>query len=151
MIDASGHGLAAYVVANAARQAAMRSVEDSPDRMLLEIDEALRSSIGAAVSIARIRKDSIDFAGVGNVKASVNLSPLMSQPGVVGLRMRSPKVVTAPFGPDRWLLMHTDGVSTPRSLPNGSAESVARKLVDAHGSSLDDAGVLLARWRDDVR
>jgi hypothetical protein len=151
LIDATGHGLQAYSTAQAARNTALRSVEEAPDKLLYEIDAALRDSVGAAVSIARIREDAIEFAGVGNVRATVDLSPLPVRPGIVGLRMRTPTVARQSYGPDRWLVMHTDGVSSPRSLPPGDAETVARRLVETLGSHGDDAAVLVARWRRDAQ
>ena len=44
--------------------------------------------------------------------------------------MRKPDVVRVTFEPNNWLLMHTDGVSQPRSIPTGSAETAARTLVE---------------------
>ena len=60
------------------------------------------------------------------------------------------RVVNPAPPPDSWLLMHTDGVSRPTSIPHGSAETVADKLMDRCASGSDDAGILLARWRDDT-
>lgn len=145
LIDASGHGLAAYAVAQKTRSVVLKSISERPDILLCEIHEALKGTIGAAISVARIRQDAVDHAGVGNVQASVDLAPFMAQPGVVGLRMRTPRLSAASLAPGQWLLMHTDGVSRPRSLPNGNAESVARKLMETHGSENDDAGILLLR------
>ena len=145
LIDASGHGLAAYSVAQKARSTVLNSLSDHPGLLIGELDEALQGTIGAAVSVARIHEDSIEFAGVGNVSASIDLSPFLVQPGVVGQRMRTPRVSSASWAPGQWLLMHTDGVSRPRALPNGNAETVATKLMDAYGSDHDDAGILLVR------
>jgi len=148
LIDASGHGLTAYAVAQTARKTLLHAMSSEPGAVLRALDAALAGSIGAAVSVARIRGRKLEFAGVGNVEASVGLRPLSVRAGVVGQRMNSPQVVTVPFEPDTWLLMHTDGVSSPRGIPGGSAETAARALVEAHGSLHDDAGVVLVRWRE---
>ena len=150
LIDASGHGLAAYAVAQKARAAVLNSLSERPDTLIGELHEALKGTIGAAVSAVRIRNGSVDHAGVGNVQTSINLAPMLGQPGVVGHRMRTPRLTTAPLAPGQWLLMHTDGVSRPRSLPNGNAESVARKLMEQHGSDNDDAAILLLRIVEDA-
>ena len=149
LIDASGHGLAAYAVAQKARNAVLNSLTESPDTLLWEIHEALKGTIGAAVSAVRIRDGAVDHAGVGNVQASIDLTPLLARTGVVGHRMRTPRLTTSSFAPGQWLLMHTDGVSRPRSLPNGNAENVAQKLMDQNGSKNDDAGILLLRMVED--
>jgi len=147
LIDASGHGLSAFKVAQQARNVLLGSTDWAPDALLCELDAALSGSIGAAISVARIYPDSVTFAGVGNVQASVDLSPLLVREGVVGLRMRTPRTVTVALTADAWLLMHTDGVKHPNAIPAGSAETSARTLVETRGSDHDDAGVLLARWR----
>jgi hypothetical protein len=148
LIDATGHGLTAYAVAQTARRALLETSRREPDAILQELDAALAGSIGAAISIAHIRLHEIAFAGVGNVSASVGLRPLLVRPGVVGRRMRKPTVVRVAFEPNTWLLMHTDGVSRPETIPAGDAETAARVLVEAKGSHHDDAGVLLIRWRE---
>jgi hypothetical protein len=48
------------------------------------------------------------------------------------------------------LLLHTDGVSTPNSIPRGSARTIARTLVEENGSMQDDAAVLALRWQEKV-
>ncbi len=148
LIDATGHGLTAYAVAQTARKTLLRASTWEPDAILRELDAALAGSIGAAISVARIRQRTLAFAGVGNVSASVGLRPLPGRAGVVGQRMRTPQVVRVAFEPDTWLLMHTDGVSHPRAIPAGNADTAARTLVETHGSQHDDAGVVLARWRE---
>jgi hypothetical protein len=148
LIDATGHGLTAYAVAQTARRTLLQTSNREPDAVLQELDAALAGSIGAAVSVAHIRSRELAFAGVGNVSASVGLRPLLVRPGVVGRRMRKPTVVRVAFEPDTWLLMHTDGVSPPRTIPAGDAETAARVLVETQGSHHDDAGVLLVRWRE---
>ena len=148
LIDATGHGLTAYAVAQTARRLLHATTTLEPAALLTELDAALRGGIGAAISVARIRPDEVEFAGVGNVEAFVHLKPLLVRTGVVGQRMRTPKVERVPLLQDQWLLMHTDGVSRPRAVPNGSAETAARALVEANGGHHDDAAVLLARWRE---
>jgi hypothetical protein len=148
LIDASGHGLQAYAVAQAARKTLLAIPDREPDTVLRKLDAALAGSIGAAISVAHIRANELSFAGVGNVSASVDLRPLVTRAGVVGRRMRVPDVQRAAFRPNTWLLMHTDGVSRPQAIPAGGADSAARALVEAHGSPHDDAGVLLLRWRE---
>jgi hypothetical protein len=148
LIDASGHGLTAYAVAQVARKTLLAIPDREPDAVLNKLDAALAGSIGAAVSVAYIRPNELSFAGIGNVSASVGLRPLVARAGVVGRRMRAPDVVRVAFQPNTWLLMHTDGLSPPRAIPAGGAESAARALVETNGSRHDDAGVLLLRWKE---
>lgn len=148
LIDASGHGLTAYAVAQTARKALLTASEHEPDAVLKMLDGALAGTIGAAISVAQIRPNELTFAGIGNVSASVGLRPLVTRAGVVGRPNRAPKVSRVAFPPNTWFLMHTDGVSRPQAIPAGGAETAARALVEANGSRHDDAGVLLLRWKE---
>ncbi len=147
LIDAAGHGLAAYVVAQKARETVYAHPDAEPDELLQRLDERLRGTTGAAVSIGRLRGRELSFAGVGNVQASVSLRPLLVRVGIVGVRMRQPKVVRVALEEKAWFIMHTDGVSSPDALSGGSAKTVAAALVEKFGSMSDDAAVLALRWR----
>jgi serine phosphatase RsbU (regulator of sigma subunit) len=149
LVDASGHGLTAYAVAQTVRRLLLATTAREPDAILREIDEALRGTIGAAASVACLHDRTLAFAGVGNVAASVGARHLVVRGGVLGQRSRPGAPVHVPFEPGTWLLMHTDGVSRPGPIPSGAAEHAARALVEAHGSLHDDAAVLLLRWRED--
>ena len=67
--------------------------------------------------------------------------------GIVGVRMRQPKIVRAALEENAWFVMHTDGVSPPDALPGGAANSVVSALVDKFGATTDDAAALALRWR----
>lgn len=147
LIDAAGHGLSAYVVAQKARETVFAYPDAEPDELLLHLDARLKGGTGAAVSAARLRGRELRFAGVGNVQASVSLRPLLVRVGIVGVRMRQPKIVRVGLEENVWFVMHTDGVSPPDALPVGVAHSVATTLVDKFGAMTDDAAVLALRWR----
>lgn len=147
LVDAAGHGLAAYSVAQKARAAIYENKDSRPDALLLAIDHALKKTDGAAVALARLVNSTLYFVGVGNIQASLGGQPLLSRTGIVGLRMRQPRIIETRLETGVWLLMHTDGVAPPRSTPAGSAKSVATALVETFGSAHDDATVLLLRRR----
>ena len=63
-----------------------------------------------------------------------------------GVRMRTPRVCNATLGTGQWLLMHSDGVSRPRELPNGNAQSVAKQLMASCAHDNDDSAILVLRW-----
>lgn len=147
LIDAAGHGLAAYVVAQKARETVYAHPDAEPDHLLLELDARLKGGTGAAISVGRLRGRELSFAGVGNVQASISLRPLLVRVGIVGVRMRQPKIVRAALEENAWFVMHTDGVSPPDALPGGAANSVVSALVDKFGAMTDDAAALALRWR----
>jgi hypothetical protein len=146
LVDATGHGLSAYAIAQKARHALLETPDADLERILWELNEVLAGSEGAAVSVAHLREGELVFAGVGNVAAFVGGRPLLVRTGVVGRQMRTPHPQRVDFGPGTWLLMHTDGISHCSEVPHGSAETAARTLVEERSSSHDDSSVLLARW-----
>jgi serine phosphatase RsbU (regulator of sigma subunit) len=148
LVDGAGHGLSAYSIAQKARRVIFENEDAEPGPLLERLDDALKNTPGAAISVARLRNAELHFAGVGNVQGSVGLRPLTVRAGVVGLRMHRPIVVQTELKPDVWFLMHTDGVSRPTDIPPGAAGHVARALVERFGSSSDDAAVLALRWRE---
>lgn len=150
LIDVTGHGLAAYSVAQTARNTILGNTFLQPDKLLEELHSTLWGTVGAAISLARIHYGFLDFVGVGNVRVLVGNRSLAAQPGIVGKRMRTPKLIRATFLRDTWLMMHTDGMSRPKSIPNGNAVTAANSLIDELASDYDDAGVLLLRWRNTV-
>jgi hypothetical protein len=147
LIDATGHGLASYAVAMTARGVIVAQADQELGAIFAKLDVALKGTLGAAVSIARIARDGVTFAGVGNVAAYIDLHPLVGRVGIVGGHGRPPPLARAALAPDAWLLMHTDGVRRPDAIPRGDAAEVAAALVRTHGVTHDDAAVLALRWR----
>lgn len=146
LIDASGHGLAAYSVAQAARNAILSHESRDPALILNDLNTELKGTIGAAISIARIFPDVVEFAGIGNVNASIGAKQLVIRTGVVGVRMRTPSIIRSKIVQNEWFFMHTDGIKRPRNLPVGNAETVSKQIMETKRSGHDDAGILLVRW-----
>ena len=76
LIDGAGHGLTAYKIAQTARDTVYENPEKEPAALLELLDRTLKGTDGAAISIARLRKDVLSFCGVGNVRGSIGLRPL---------------------------------------------------------------------------
>ena len=147
LVDAVGHGLTAYAAAQIALRTLHSTARETPDAILAELHEALKSSVGAVAAVAVVTADRIKFAGLGNISAWWAGQRLLSQGGALGQRYRTPRVTECTVTPGRWLIMHTDGVSfAGGDLPAGEAATLARGLVEKGGKSHDDAAVLAARW-----
>jgi serine phosphatase RsbU (regulator of sigma subunit) len=147
LLDASGHGLEAYAVAQKARQTVLANAHLSPSDLLWALDDCLQHSIGAAAAVARWQHDQLEFCAIGNVNARLILAShpqtLKVKVGVLGLRMRTPDPQRLSFPTGACLVMHTDGVSLPDSVPRGHAKVLAQSLVEQYGSQHDDASVLV--------
>lgn len=150
LLDASGHGLAAYAVAQKARTAIHENARLEPDALLTLLDKTLKGTVGASVSIALVRGNTLHFAGVGNVSARIDAYSMNVKVGVVGTRMRQPEMIAMPFPANAWLIMHSDGVSSPDFIPPGSAKTIVRTLVEHRGSEHDDASAIALRWQHKV-
>lgn len=152
--DGLGHGM----LAAEAGQAAIRSLQEHPDRSPKAILEAahrqLRNTRGAAVAIAEInlQQQTVRFAGVGNIAAlQVSLAAPQTRQnwvsfnGTVGHEVRKIQEYTYPWLTDGVMVMHSDGLGTQWRLDQYPG------LLSKHPSLI--AGVLYRdfhRGRDDV-
>ena len=147
LLDASGHGLDAYAVAQKARRTILSNSHLAPANLLLALNDALQSSIGAAAAVASLQDEQLAFSGIGNVNARLIVAShqqaLKVKTGVLGLRMRTPETQTLPFPIGACLVMHSDGVALLDHVPRGNAQAIAQSLVEQLGSPHDDASALV--------
>ena len=148
LIDATGHGLSAYAIAQKAKALIQSNAHCAPHELLMHLDQGLRGTDGCAAAVAQIEGQTLSFAGIGNIGVRLNQKHIHSRTGIVGQRMRSPELTHHAFPVGSCLVMHTDGVSTPSEIPMGSPRSIVRKLVESRGSMLDDASALAICWQD---
>ncbi|CAG4916711.1 SpoIIE family protein phosphatase [Paraburkholderia gardini] len=158
--DGLGHG----PQANAASMAAVRTLNSYARLPVVEImdraHDALRSTRGAAIGIARFDGvgGKLHFAGVGNVSAIVKQNDgtqrqMMSHNGIVGHNMRRAQEVDAPWSAHSQLVMHSDGLLTRWDIDHypGLAlhhpSLIAGVLYRDCTRGRDDVTVLVARSR----
>ena len=155
-LDATGHGREARRVAEIAERMFGSATLDDPAEFLLLLDEALRSSRGAAAAVARLDGAArcLSYAAVGNISGRLlgsGDSQLVCRDGTLGQRFRSPKLQTFELRPQDLLVMHSDGISARFSvetfpdLHTGQAQSVAAQLLERFGKMYDDAGCAVVR------
>ena len=161
VIDGLGHGPDAADAAGRAAEVVEAHPDERPDALVHRCHEALRSTRGAAITIASIdtSADELTWIGVGNVQATL----LQAEPperggrewvplrgGVVGYVLPALKPGTVRLRRDDVLVLATDGVRPvfgewPR--PSEPPEDVAARILAAQGRDSDDALVLVARYR----
>lgn len=158
IIDALGHGLSAHRAARQAETFLSQSWQSDPFVTLLELNNALQGSIGAAAGIAVLdtKTHHLSYAGVGNtVLRTFNRksSRLLSTDGIVGGHLCKPRLQSQTLDDKEVLLMYSDGVSDrfdledyPQLLTHSPA-AVARKVVDKFGKNHDDATCIAMRYR----
>ncbi|MEV6959981.1 ATP-binding SpoIIE family protein phosphatase [Streptomyces sp. NPDC051207] len=125
MADGLGHGPEAARASTAAVEALREAARLPPGEMLRRLDAALSGTRGAAVAVAQVdtRAGRLRFAGIGNVGARLcqggTWRHLTSRPGIVGVHRRATlREEETEWGPDRLLIMHTDGLPSRWTPPS---------------------------------
>jgi negative regulator of sigma-B (phosphoserine phosphatase) len=161
VIDGLGHGPDAAAAAGRAAEVVEAHADERLETVVQHCHEALRSTRGAAITMASIdaAADELIWLGVGNVQATL-LQTDPPQPGgrewvplrggVVGYVLPALKPGRVSLRRDDVLVIATDGVRPvfgewPR--PSESPEDVAARILATQGRDSDDALVLVARYR----
>ncbi len=156
--DGLGHGSSAAEAAHAATRAFTRRGEAPPSDLLAVLHDALRSTRGAAVGIARYERAAgqVVFAGVGNIAATLvdaggEVRRMVSHNGTIGHVARKMRDFTYPVGPGALLVLASDGIGTSWRLDDypGLATRhptlIAGVLFRDFRRLRDDATVVVAR------
>ncbi|WP_437300663.1 SpoIIE family protein phosphatase [Sorangium sp. So ce426] len=156
LADGLGHGPHAAQAASAF----CRYVEDHAsmpiEDLLTGAGEQLASTRGAAAALLRIDESvgELEFSGVGNIamKAITRTAmPSFCSAGILGRRVRRLRSFRFPISPGDVVLLHSDGISSGFDLGafrDFDPEEMARRIVDAHKKSFDDATCVVAVVRD---
>jgi anti-sigma regulatory factor (Ser/Thr protein kinase) len=149
VVDGLGHGLAAHTAAREAVRIFEAHPAGSADELMQLAHAALRSTRGAAMAVALISQDRVEFCGVGNISAVIvhqgKRHNLVSHPGTVGMQIRKTQTNSYPWGTRALLIVHSDGLGTHWQLDKYAGLTEHRPSVIA--------GVLYrdySRGRDDV-
>lgn len=160
--DGLGHGPLAAQASQAAALAIARDPALPPSALLENAHGMLRSTRGAAVSVAHIdmHAEELSFAGVGNVATFLfnrgERKQLVSHNGIVGSNMRKVQEFVLPWNAGAMLVLHSDGLTSRWDLDHypGLAEChpavIAAVLYRDFSRGRDDIAVLVARDQQDV-
>lgn len=156
--DGLGHGYDASV-ASAGAVRVLRENPELPPLALIDLcHRALRSSRGAAISVARIDRvrGTLSFCGVGNVSAQICLGAehqqhLVSGNGTAGHQIQRIREYSYQWPEDGILLLHSDGLSASTGLAGRAALAlrdpslIAGVLYRDFSRGQDDATVVVAK------
>jgi anti-sigma regulatory factor (Ser/Thr protein kinase) len=164
--DGLGHGLEARLASVEAVRQLQQNPELAPKPLLTRIHQALRSTRGAAVAIARIdtARGKLTYAGVGNISARIYLGTsesrlgtsesrqnLVSMNGTAGHQCERIQEFSYPWPDHGLLLLHSDGLATGTTLdayPGLAARDpalIAGVLYRDFSRGRDDATVVVAK------
>ena len=116
--DGLGHGPDAAQASRAAVLTVEQHRGAMPAELIHDIHNALRTTRGAAIGLARLdfHTRQLHFVGVGNIAAAVHEGEthrnLVSYNGIVGSNLQNSKVFTLPWTQGMLLIMHSDGIGT---------------------------------------
>ncbi|MCB7136125.1 ATP-binding SpoIIE family protein phosphatase [Cellulosimicrobium marinum] len=141
--DGLGHGPLAAVASDAAVRAFLDAPAGPPVAVLQRVHAALGGTRGAAVAVARVVGDVLEYAGLGNISGSVTgtrARGLVSHPGIAGSHGRSLRGTTYAVEPGDVVVMHSDGLTDRWSLADYPGLARRSPLV-VSGVLLRDQGV----------
>jgi len=156
VVDALGHGVKAADVARRATEELLAvPLSQGPLFIIDRLHEKLRRSRGAAALICIVKRDpsgnavGIETCSVGNVAMRCQSSkpPFMLTPGVIGARVRAPRVLEGSLVEGDRIVLFSDGISPRFSLDDFRVMSpfeVCQAIIGQHRRHQDDATVLVA-------
>jgi anti-sigma regulatory factor (Ser/Thr protein kinase) len=156
--DGLGHGYEASVASREAVRMLRAHAELTPMQLLERVHQALRSSRGAAVAVARIDRvrGKLTFCGVGNVSAQIHAGSragqhLVSVNGTAGHQTQRIREFSYPWPRNGMLVLHSDGLTTATGIEAQPAVAlrdpslIAGVLYRDFSRGQDDATVVVAR------
>ncbi len=157
LIDGLGHGVSATEAAQAGVASAARVGVDSAVRVIEQLHAGMSGSRGGAAAVASIdlAAGGMEFAGIGNIAASVHdhdqTRGLASHAGIVGVQFRKAQAFPLHVAPGTLLVMHSDGLQGRWNLRDYPGlvrrhpALVAAILQRDFDRGRDDAGIVTVR------
>jgi hypothetical protein len=156
--DGLGHGLEARLASAEAVRQVYENPGLQPKAMLMRVHQALRSTRGAAVAVARIDcvRGKLTYVGIGNISARIYAGSqgrqnLVSLNGIAGHQCERIQEFNYAWPEDGLLILHSDGLSTSTGLesyPGLAARDpalIAGLLFRDFCRARDDATVVVAK------
>jgi anti-sigma regulatory factor (Ser/Thr protein kinase) len=156
--DGLGHGYEAHVASSEAVRMLYLHPTLTPKDLIERTHQALRSTRGAAVAVARIHRGrgEISFCGVGNISGHIYSSSrpcqhLVSVNGTAGLQSQTIHEFNYEWLEDSVLVLHSDGLSSATALdsyprlPARDASLIAGVLYRDFSRGHDDSTVVVAK------
>lgn len=153
--DGLGHGHIAAQVSQRAVELFLEMHEQEPVEIVRRLHAGLSGTRGGAVAVARVERDGVLYAGLGNVSGWVahaeGRQGMVSVPGIAGYQGGRLRQFAYELPGYATVILHTDGLTDrwdPAATPGLFARTpavVAAGLMREAGSRRDDACVVTAR------
>jgi phosphoserine phosphatase RsbX len=160
-IDGLGHGMDAADAADIAARVLTERPDQEPELLLAACHRALIRTRGAVMTLAwfDLESEQLRWTGVGNVEgrlvhagagARAPTEGALTRGGVVGYNLPSTRVTGTDLQDGDVMVLATDGIDSRFAqaiAAGGSAQSMADRILAAHGKDSDDALVVVVRYR----
>jgi anti-sigma regulatory factor (Ser/Thr protein kinase) len=156
--DGLGHGYEAGMASQEAIRIGRTHADLPPIQLMERIHQALRSSRGAAVAVARIDRvrGKLTFCGVGNISAEIyagsrGCQHLVSVNGTAGHQTQRIRDFSYPWPGNGMLVLHSDGLTSSAGIEGQPASAlrepslIAGLLYRDFSRGQDDATVVVAK------
>jgi serine phosphatase RsbU (regulator of sigma subunit) len=157
IVDVLGHGPEANKLTHVIDAYLARYGTSDVSGVMTRLHQHLKGTRGAAVGLCAIDAATgrIEYAGIGNTamrrfgKAETRF---VSQDGVLGQNMRTPRPQTLQLEPGDLIILYTDGVSDRFTLDDypgvlhHAPKEVASNIVQRFGKDHDDAACIAVRY-----
>jgi negative regulator of sigma-B (phosphoserine phosphatase) len=158
IVDVLGHGQEAHDLTHVIDTYLARFASADVAGLMVNLHQHLRGTRGAAVGLCAIdvANGRMDYAGIGNTairRFGRAETRLVSQDGVLGQNMRTPRLQTLQLESNDLLVLYTDGVSdrfTSQDYPGvfrHATQEVTSNIVQRFGKDHDDAACIAVRYR----
>lgn len=155
LCDGLGHGPLAAAAAAEGLAAVLSDPAGEPAALLERAHRRMSATRGGAIGVVRISGQAVQFAGLGNVAASIlaqgTRKSMISVPGIAGHQARAIRQFGYEAPPGAAVILHSDGISSrweAAALPGVEGKDpllIAAVLLAEAGIHRDDAGVLVLK------
>jgi len=158
IVDGSGHGPEAHKIAQTSRDFLEKNKDVELPDLMNGLHENLRGTRGAVAIIGKLDHEASQFhyVGIGIIvlrKFGNSSERAVTQDGVIGYQVRTPKEKLMQILGGDVLVMHTDGISGyfdendyPEILKD-DAKTIANNLIKKFGKNNDDATCVVIRFK----
>lgn len=157
IVDVLGHGPDAHELTHVIEAYLDRYPSHDVCGLMSRMHQHLKGTRGAAVGLCALNTETgcLRYAGIGNTvmrRFGSGETRFVSQDGVLGQNMRTPRMQEIQLEPGDLIVLYTDGISDrftvdnyPGILQHPPAQ-VTETLIQRFGKSHDDAGCIAARY-----
>jgi serine/threonine protein phosphatase PrpC len=156
IVDGAGHGSEAHIIARASCEFIESNINLELPDIMSKLHKKLRGTRGGVSIIGKLNYNSLEFryVAIGNVelrKIGNSSKRAVSQDGVIGYSIRTPREQSMQLEKDDRLILYTDGISRnfdESDYPNlrrDNAEVIANHLTSEFAKNNDDATCIVVR------